>query len=300
MTTKFRVSTSEVATFLTCKQRWMYAHHPSYNLEPRTLGMALTRGLIGHGALEVYYKALFNGSDDTTAISKASDFIVQKTLHEVMLGDSAKAEMISSLGVILNDYYQNTKWLLDEYNLLGVENVVSAPLPGEPDIEFAGRIDLTLEVKSGVNKGEVIPWDHKFTYNFWSEKALKMNAQISNYVWACREMGMRSRKGYINMLRYRGDAKESFKQEEIKTNSTMRDNFIVNHVVAAREIVNLKLKDKVGLKDGITRSTSKFNCEYCPFVDLCYTEASGQDSTTMVKASFRKNSYGYDNVLDVE
>lgn len=296
----FNVSTSEVATFLTCKQRWMYAHHPSYNLEPRTLGMALTRGVVGHGALEVYYKAIFNGKSDGDSINDAQQYIVSQTLGALKLGDSEKAQMISSLGVVLNDYYRDTKWLLDKYNILGVENIVSAPLPGAEDIFFAGRIDLTLEVASGPDKGEVIPWDHKFTYNFWSEKALKMNAQISNYVWTVREMGSRSRKGTINMLRYREDAKESFNQHEVPVNSTMRDVFIKNHVVAAKQIVELKHKDKVGLDDGITRSTSKFNCEYCPFVDLCYTEACGLESDTMVKASYRKNSYGYDNVLDVE
>lgn len=296
----FKVSTSEVATFLTCKQRWMYAHHPSYNLEPRTLGMALTRGVVGHGALEVYYKAIFDGKLEATAIEEAQQYIVSQSLSAIMLGDSEKALMISSLGLVLNNYYEETKWLLDKYNILGVENLVSAPLPGAEDIHFAGRIDLMLEVSSGPNRGEVIPWDHKFTYNFWSAKALKMNAQISNYIWVVREMGSRSRKGIISMLRYREDAKESFFQEEVPTNSSMRNTFIKNHVVAAKQIVELKHKDKVGLDDGVTRSSSKFNCEYCPFVDLCYTEASGEDSSTMVKASYRKNSYGYDNVLDVE
>lgn len=300
MNKKFRVSTSEVATFLTCKQRWMYAHHPSYNLEPRTLGIALSRGLVGHGALEVYYKALFDGTLEAEAIKKANDYIMAKSLHEIARGDSEKAVMISSLGIVLQDYYVKTAWILERFNILGVENLVYADLPGEPDIEFAGRIDLMLEEKSGLNKGEVYPWDHKFTYNFWSAKALKMNAQISNYVWAARAMGLRSRKGFISMLRYRENAVENFGQEEVPTNSVMRDTFVANHVVASRQIVELKLIDKVGLKQGITRSPSKFNCEYCPFVDLCYTEASGLDSTLMVKANFRKNSYGYDNVLDVE
>jgi hypothetical protein len=295
-----RVSTSEVATYLTCKQRWMYAHHPSYNLEPRTLGIALTRGLIGHKALEIYYQAIFDGKLHVEAVEMANSYIMDESLQNIMKGDGEKAKMISDLGLILQKYYEDNQWVLSEYNIIGVENLVYAPLPDEPSIEFAGRIDLALEIAKGVNKGEVLPWDHKFTYNFWSEKALKMNAQISNYVWSLREMGTRSRNGVMNMTRYRENAQDFFKQEKVETNSTMRNLFIKNHTVAARQIVELKLKPSVTIDDGITRSTSKFNCEYCPFVDLCYTEASGQDSSTMVKASFRKNSYGYDNVLDVE
>jgi hypothetical protein len=299
MSEKFRVSTSEVATFLTCKQRWMYAHHPSYNLEPRTLGLALTRGIVGHAALETYYSAIKNGKSHEEAMDASQQYIVKTALTEMQTGDSEKANMITSLGILLQDYYVANKWMLDTYEILGVENLVTAPLPGSNEIEFAGRIDLMLGIPSGPNRGEVIPWDHKFTYNFWPEIAIKMNAQISNYVWVIREMGKRARKGILNMSRYRENAQEKFKQEEVPTQNNLRNTFILNHVEAAKVIVDLKHKPKVGLKDGVTRSTSKFNCEYCPFANLCYTEAQGLDSGLMIKASYRPNSYGYDNELDV-
>lgn len=298
MTNKFRVSTSEVATFLTCKQRWMYAHHPSYNLEPRTLGEALTRGIVGHEALETYYKTVLEKSE-SEAKEATQQFITSSALGAMKIGDHKKSVMIASLGLVLNEYYDNAKYILDEYDILGVENSIITPLPDCDDIEFAGRVDLTLAVKKGPNKGEVVPYDHKFTYNFWSENPLKLNAQINNYIWAFRELGKRSRRGIINMLRYRETAVDKFKQEPIPSNSELRKTFISNHVIAAKQIVELKLKPTVSIEGGVTRSSSKFNCEYCPFATLCYTEAIGEDSTTMVKASFRKNSYGYDNELDV-
>lgn len=295
----YRVSTSEVATFLTCKQRWMYAHHPSYNLEPRTLGIALARGIIGHEALEIYYKSLQSTQDFDESERLVQKYIMKTALHEMNMGDSSKALMISTLGVLLKEYFEESKWIPDKYNIVGVENVVTAPLPGVSDIEFAGRIDLTLEIPSGPNKGERIPWDHKFTYNFWPEMAIKMNPQINNYIWSLREMGYRSRKGILSMSRHRENAQEKFKQEEVPSNSTLREAFIKNHTEAAKAIVDLKQKCKVGISEGVTRSASKFNCEYCPFSTLCYTEAQGLDSTNMVQASFRPNSYGYDNELDV-
>ncbi|MFF5977049.1 PD-(D/E)XK nuclease family protein [Streptomyces sp. NPDC012769] len=292
----FRISTSEVATFLTCKQRWMYAHHPSYNLEPRTLGIALTRGVVGHAALEMFYKMIQSGKTFTESESAVMEYLVKKSLEAITIGDIDKANMIGQLGPTIQQYFTDTKWILDRYKIVGVENIVSAPLPGMPDIEFVGRIDLTLEN----DKGEVSPYDHKFTYNFWSEQSIRMNAQISNYVWALREMGMHSRRGFLNMVRYRDNAIEKFKQEEVPTNSHLREVFINNHAVAAKDIAELKKRETVGIADGVTRSTSKFNCEYCPFVDLCYTEASGLDTSAMRQANYRPNSYGYDNVLDVE
>ncbi|MFE1145222.1 PD-(D/E)XK nuclease family protein [Streptomyces rochei] len=300
MSKSYNVSTSEVATFLTCKQRWMYAHHPSYNLEPRTLGIALTRGLIGHSAMEVYYKSIKEGTSHTDSVALVQENLAKESVQAMMRGDSDKSLMITQLGLMLKQYFEESQWILMKYDLLGVENLVTAPLPDTDNINFAGRIDLMLGIAKGPNKGEVIPWDHKFTYNFWPEMSIKLNAQISNYVWVVREMGMRSRKGIISMSRYRENAQEKFKQEEVPTNSEMRDLFIKNHVVAAKQIVELKQKPTVSIENGVTRSTSKFNCEYCPFAELCYTEAQGLDSTLMRKANFRKNSYGYDNVLDVE
>lgn len=295
MKNKFRVSTSEVSTFLTCKQRWMYAHHPSYNLEPRTLGTALTRGIVGHAALENYYRTWMETQDHVKSREAAQQYLFKKSLETMQLGDVEKAAVYSQLGSVLNEYYEDAKPLLDKYAVIGVESLITAPLPGCDDIEFAGRVDVALQD----SRDEVFPYDHKFTYNFWGETPVLMNPQINNYVWAFREKGYHSRTGIINMLRYRDNAQDRFKQVEVKTNSTLRDVFIKNHVIAAKQIVELKQKPKVDIEDGITRSSSKFNCEYCPFATLCYTEASGLDSRLMVKASFRPNSYGYDSELDV-
>jgi hypothetical protein len=294
----YKVSTSEVATFLTCKQRWMYAHHPSYHLEPRTLGIALTRGVIGHKALEVYYDGIASGESHEDSVTRASDYLMKKAIQEMHTGDSEKAKMIADLQVILQNYFKEMQWLIRTYNIVGVEHLVTAKLPGS-EVFFAGRIDLALGVKSGPYKDEVIPWDHKFCYNFWPEKALLMNPQLPNYVWALREMGQYARRGNMNMVRYRSDAIEKLRQEEVFTNSTKRDTFILNHTQTAETIVELKEQKTVSIKDGITRSASKFNCEYCPFIVLCDTEANGEDSATMIKANFRPNSYGYDSELDI-
>jgi CRISPR/Cas system-associated exonuclease Cas4 (RecB family) len=297
----FNISTSEVATFLTCKQRWMYAHHPSYNLEPRSLGIALTRGLIGHEALEIYYRTLMEGKSESEARMGAQHFILKKGTNEINTGDSEKAKMIGSLGVRLSEYFDKGQEFLKGREIIGVEHKVIVPLT--EDINFAGRIDLVLGINSGPNKNEAEPHDHKFTYNFWPDIAVNLNAQISNYIWALRELGYRSRNGFLNMIRYREDAKEEgsgkFKSAPVPTNSTMRTSFIMNHLEAAKKIVDLKIKPKVGLAEGVTRSTSKFNCEYCPFATLCLTESQGLDSSLMIKASYRPNSYGYDSELDV-
>lgn len=294
----FKVSTSEVSTYLTCKQRWMYAHHPSYNLEPRTLGISLSRGLVGHKALEIYYSSIHMGNLESDSRQAAQDYLMKEAMQAMALSDGKKSLMIGSLGLILSDYFNEASYILDQYNILGVEHLIVAPLTDE--ISFAGRVDLALEEKSGPYRGYIVPFDHKFTYNFWPEWPIKMNAQLSNYIWGYLVNGHRSRRGIINQLRYRENAQEQFTQVEVTTNSEMRATLIYNHRVAAESIVELKKKPTVDVMDGVTRSVSKFNCEYCPFAELCHTELTGKDSSTMIKASYRPNSYGYDSVLDIE
>lgn len=294
----FKVSTSEVSTFLTCKQRWMYAHHPSYNLEPRTLGIALSRGLVGHKALEIYYSGIHEGKLESESRQAALDYLMKEALKAMAIGDSTKSLMIGSLGIVIQKYFDDAMYIFDEYNILGVEQLMVAELT--PEIYFAGRVDLALEEKKGPYRGYVVPFDHKFSYNFWPDMPIKMNAQISNYIWSYLVNGHRSRQGIINQLRYRENAVENFKQSVVPTNTAMRDTLIKNHTIAAEEIVDLKKKPTVDVDNGITRSVSKFNCEYCPFAELCHTELTGKDSSTMIKASYRPNSYGYDSVLDIE
>src|SRR5690606_31282683 len=230
---------------------------------------------------------------EAAARKLTQDYVVSEALKNLTVGDAAKAEMLTSLGVIVTEYFEQAKYLLKEYNIGAVESLITAPLPGCDEIEFAGRVDVVVEVKSGPYKGEIVSYDHKFCYNFWSDIPLLMNPQINNYVWAFREKGYRSRKGIINMLRHRDNAQERFKQHEVVTNSDLRGTFIMNHVQAAKQIVELKKHPKVGLDEGVSRSSPKLNCEYCPFARLCYTEASGEDSSTMLKAEVRRNSYGH-------
>jgi hypothetical protein len=276
----------------------MYAHHPSYNLEPRTLGVALSRGLYGHKALEIYYSEILKGTLESDARQASQEYLVKEAMKAMMVGDGAKSLMISSLGIVIGNYFDQALYILDEYNLLGVEQLMLAPLTDE--ITFAGRVDLALEEKKGSYRGYIVPFDHKFSYNFWPEMPILMNAQISNYIWSYLANGYRSRRGIINQLRYRETAVDSFKQENVPTNTPMRETLIKNHVIAAKDIVALKKIPTVDVERGVTRSVSKFNCEYCPFAKLCHTELTGQDSSSMIQANYRKNSYGYDSVLDIE
>lgn len=294
----YKVSTSEVATYLTCQRRWMYAHHPSYRLEPRTLGPALTRGNEGHKALELFFKSLMDGNSYQKSEELTTEYLMKRTLKEVSIGDSTKAEILGNLGVLVKDYIDQVENFLKDYNIVGVENEVNAPLPHVNHVMFAGRVDVTLEVPSGAHKGERIPYDHKFSYNFWNEAAITMNAQLPNYVEALRAMGYYARSGIMNMLRYRENAIERFKHEDVPTTSHIRKEFFRDHTKAAVDIVTLK--ETPDVTKIVTRSSSKFNCEYCPFYSLCNLELRGLDSANKIEASFRPNTYGYDSVLDVE
>lgn len=272
----------------------MYAHHPSYHLEPRTLGLALSRGVFGHKILEEFYEDLRLGSNYSDAVEKSLTNLASRAALEVTIGDSEKGKMYVALGDTMKQYFAETDKMLGNYEIVGVEHLLITPLPNS-DINFAGKVDLLLKISNGPYAGYVEPWDHKFTYDFWSEQALDLNPQISNYTWAIEQLGMKVKQGVINMVRYRDNAIEKFKQYPVTAKKIIQRTFIEDHKEAAEEIVELKTKPVERLK----RSASKFNCQYCIFATLCNAQLNGVDTTLMQKANFRPNSYGYDSELDV-
>lgn len=293
------VSTSEVAAFGTCQYRWMYAHHWSYHLESAKLGPALTRGLLGHSALEFFY----------TTYQKTEDYdhSVNETIMRTMLGaaklfeaEPDKAAMLSALANRLKLYFEYYRSDMDLFEILEVEKYIEAPLPGIESAYFAGRVDLVIKWKYGQFKGETSPLDHKFVYNFWPKGALELNAQMPNYVWALREMDTpHVRRAIVNQIRHREMREESMVPEklwqrpEIVPSLTEVNSIVDNHVKIARQIVRLQGMSKEEVRKEATRSILKFNCEYCPFYRLCKAELTGEPTDDMIAVEFKPNSYGY-------
>jgi hypothetical protein len=294
MINKMPVSGSEVSTYLLCQRKALYSFHPEYNLEPKTLGPALARGIAGHKALELFYSDVKENEDWDTAAHTSINNLLGQSMKCITDGDTAKAEMISHLATVLNNYYERFNDL-KVFEILGVEELVEGDLPDSPNASFIGRVDLTIKLKGGKYKGETSPFDHKFVYNFWPDGAFAVNAQMPNYVWGVRNTYTNAvvKRAWVNQLRHRKDAVEVFNRRDIEPTRMEVAELIDNHSRAATQWVKIKRMTGEDARKTVLRNPAKFNCEYCPFTRLCRNELIGEDVELMKKTEFKPNSYGY-------
>jgi hypothetical protein len=289
-----KVSNSE-ALSLTCEAKWMYAFHPGYNLEPKTLSMALTRGNVGHKALEHFFTGVMEGQSRDKCEALALQYLVDTMSVASSTADMPLMEIITELLPLMKKYFEShtLNTFLSSVEILGVEYGFEAELPG--GFILPGRADLVVYYKKGQFKGETMPVDNKFVYNFWSEDDFRMNSQIPGYIYGLRE-AMPDRvitRGMINQLRYRKNAVEQFVMTPIRPEKGEVTEIIANHINCSGRVKELKETPVEELRKTVRRMLNKYNCKNCGFRSLCKSEITGGNTRELIKMSYQPNSYGY-------
>ena len=283
-----KISNSEVSTFLKCERRHYYAH--GLNLAPNHYGMSLTRGIIGHEALEAYYNVLFVQQPEKQARDAAQEVILK------YVRQGGDVPMLSSLSVLLNEYFDDVA-SKDDFVIIAVERVMTMPL-GE-DIDFAMRYDLLVEMKSGPYAGEIVLIDHKFVYNFWTPDNLMLNMQAPKYIATLRASEIPVKRMMINQLRWREvkSNPERFRREYITPVAAEIKQVLTEQYVASVRIKE-KMQDLTEYGATALRTMDNMTCQNCSFVMLCRVELIGQDPTLLIQTEFKPNDYGYNNESD--
>lgn len=294
---KIKVSGSEALSIGTCERKHMYAFHPGYALEAKYQGDAITRGLIGHAALEIYYGDIMRGKTLEDAKNSVKAFLSAQMVEAMVNENTRVVDIVTGLmGLLLKDYFESehNRKFLESTRILGVEYGVSVDLPGRTTLP--GKLDVLVKYIKGDWNGEVAPVDHKFVYNFWGENAFRMNAQMPNYIYCLRHMmpGAVIRRGVINQIRWRDNASQQFRFDEIKASKPEVEELILNHIGLAEWAAHNRSLPVEKIRRDARRSISKYNCENCSFLTLCKLELTGGDVQGLIKMSYQPNSYGYD------
>lgn len=289
-----RVSNSE-ALALTCEAKWMYSFHPDYKLEPKSQSIALTRGTIGHKALEMFFRAMMTGANREEAEKDSLVFLASEITQGVVTGDFVRQEAATKVSPVIQAYFKskNLQKFLDDVTILEVEKRFEVELPD--DFIAVGQIDLIVKYTKGQYKGEIVPVDNKFVYNFWTEDDFRMNSQIPTYIFAVRELYPEGviKRGMINQLRHRANAVSPFELTPITPERGEIDNIIANHIKQSMRIKELRELSGPVIRQSVTRSLSKYTCENCGFKLLCKSELTNGNTQGVIKLNYQPNSYGY-------
>lgn len=280
-----KISNSEVGTYLVCERRHYYAH--GLNLMPKRYGTSLTRGIIGHEALEMYYKAIIAGEKPLDAEHHAQQVIVKH------IQEGGDIMMLGPLSTLLQQYIQEHQ--VDSFRPLAVEEVMSMPL-GET-VDYGMKFDVLAEMKTGQYAGEIVLVDHKFVYNFWDQDALMLNAQAPKYIATLRANDIPVKRMMVNQLRWREvkSNPERFRREWLTPVAAETKRVLTEQHEASLQIIDHKADLKVYGEKAL-RTMNNMTCKNCSFAMLCRVELIGQDPTLLIQTDFQPNTYGYNNV----
>lgn len=293
------VSNTEVTMKGSCGRQHYYRF--GLDIEPvfSNLGPAIARGLIGHAALDTYYVALQQGLSHDDAVQESWDTLNEKLAWVVMNWpeDIDLIKIISKLKHLLTGYFRLYRG--DTFKVHAVEKFFRAPIT--PDAEYGMRLDLLVEMTSGQYRGDFIVVDHKFVYNFKTQKELTMDGQLSKYVKTVRDNGYVVTKGMFNQLRYRElrepTVDDLYKRTIVKATKVKTENIWKEQRKSTIEISKIKKLPLAEWSEAATRNLSPFVCKYCHFVSLCNLELEEEDITTELQTNFQPNTYGYTDAI---
>lgn len=278
------VSHSEVDAYLACRRKHFYSF-ANGGLEPIKTNDALYRGIKGHKAMEIFFKAIQVNFTWDEALAKMQEWIVtemtQANANLPILQDVQRL----TVGFLLYNHERMERW-----QVLHVEGEFWLPLGA--DIQYPFKPDLIIQ-----EGPHIVVVDWKFIYDFYSDEMTSLLPQLAKYIGALRALGIWVKRGLYAQVRYRkmkdmsGDS--IYRLHEVPmTNARIKQTFL-DQIATTQEIAMLKALPIEEWDKKATRSASSWNCKMCSFRQLCGAELNGSDGRLIRQIDYRPNSYGY-------
>jgi hypothetical protein len=273
-------SYSEVSTWLSCPRE----HYYSYGLKiaPLYIAEPLERGILGHAALEAFYRALMVDIPHDEAVALAF-----KKLGEVNAASQAYAPMklMAEMATLLNDYF--TTFKDEDITVLAVETEYKVGLLA--DYELPVRIDVIWRDN---RKRQTYAVDHKFLKDFMSEEKMQLSPQLKLYLAGMWQKNDIQVDGIMyNELRTRttidnkADPSLKFVRTIVPFTEVSVKRQLEEHLMAGNRIAAWRKMPLEEWESKVLRSTR--NCNMCPFQKLCVRDLNGEDTTLMKEFEFK-------------
>ena len=281
-----KISNSETSAFLSCERKWYYQY--VLNLTPVANSVALSRGVIGHECLAIYYQDLMDGKSYEDA-EQAAYFELQKYFN-----DAFDITMLVGLMELLQAYFMFARD--DGWKILAVERMYDVPVSS--DYSYVMRLDLIARLSDG--RTALI--DHKFVYDFYQQDMIDMNVQLPKYMGALNYNGQGVDVAMLNQIRHRTKKgpmadDEKFRRSMLQPSGTEIKQIMREQFSASDRIVAFRNTDDDG-ESKVLRTQNNMTCKNCSMLSLCKADLMGSDTSLMKKIDYKINQgYGY-NVED--
>lgn len=268
------VSHSEVESYLRCERQ----HYYGYGLEIERISESdsLHRGKLGHSCLEAFFNALKDGKDFDTA--KQLAFL-------------RATEEIGRAPGLVNEVVDCLTWFFEGYpfhgwTILAVEIELVLSVTDELQMPFI--VDLVAKDIYG----DVWVIDHKFMYDFITDRDAELMPQLPKYVAALRVLGYQVDKTAYSVLRYRSlktptvDSKYKFIPTNI-TDERLKQTITEQLKVSAR-IIERKKESLAEWSADAMRTANKMVCNNCSFRSLCVAELNDYQPQLILDSDYKK------------
>lgn len=279
------ISNSEVRSFQSCQRRHFYSFVE--RLAPKMgYSVAITRGVVGHDALAEYYTRKQEGFSKEECLVAA--LLVVDNNYEKFPDMWNEFKQLKNVITRYVEYYWDEAWVPVE-----IERQHEAFLDNKTGLSYGMRLDLLASVS-----GSLVLIDHKFVYNFFTDKELAMSAQLQKYLYTLNRNGIPVKTVVVNQIRYRElknpDSSMIFKRSYVHSTEYERTRVMDQHKKTALKIQDMKLMDKDKHFMLTEMSLDKHTCGSCTFQPLCKDYLQGNDSSKTKEILYKNNTYLYD------
>lgn len=268
------VSHSEVESYLRCERQHFYG----YGLEIQRVSESdsLARGIMGHAALQVFFTALIEGDSYEDAQQKCYADVLQHAAKEPIL----VKEIVECLQFFFEGYP------FERWTVLGVEHEMQ--LVVDDDLTMPFIVDLVIKDPFGF----VWVIDHKFMYDFITDRDIELMPQLPKYFVGMKALGFDVHKMAYSVLRYRPlkeptvDSKYRFTPFEATKTRLLQT--ISEQIVVSKRIQTAKKQTLAEWSESAMRTANKMVCNNCPFRELCVAELNDWQPNLVLNSSYKK------------
>lgn len=276
------VSHSEVESYLRCAR----AHYYGYILEiqRRETSDSLSRGTIGHSALEIYFKNMKKTQDGENSyeyrVEISKELVKKFLMGQFLINPTLAAEVQETLTY----FYKADRF--KGWRILSVEDDYMFPV--DDSLKMPYKPDLIMMDPLG----NVWLIDHKFVYDFFTPRDAELQPQLPKYAYALRAAGKRVDKIAYHSLRYRRikdstvENRNSFLEvplSEARAKETMREQ-----VMVSREVQRRKGLPLIEASQTAFGAANKMVCNNCQFRSLCIAELNSNNAQLVLDSEYVK------------
>lgn len=268
------VSHSEVESYLRCERQHYYGY--GLEIQRRSVSDALLRGVLGHATLEVLFREMMAGKSFDDARELAHSFLMESATTVPVL----VAEIVECLEFFYEAYP------FHGWKILGVE--FEQTLEVTDDLAMPFVIDLVIQDQYN----DVWIIDHKFMYDFITDRDAELMPQIAKYMVGMRILGHRIDKAAYSVLRYRSlktpTADSKYKFTPITITPERLKQTITEQIIVSDRIQKSKRTPIAEWSGNAMRTANKMVCNSCSFRSLCVAELNDYQPQLVLDSDYEK------------